>query len=279
MKRIASVALAVIICLGIAISAMAAQVRESDGRFVIMAAYQSTVTFDRAPIAQAPKEDAPWATLYDVALGTHMLLELDYDDYEFMWLFWEAGIGDMSIDDVAERWQNAQQWNTMHRHTAYFVFDTPGIWYVDGNKEGGFYVNVVADNGAEDEGGSDSGIGSGIGILIDGNAIAMDVAPFIQDGRTFVPLRAIGEAFGDVDWNQETSTASVTLPDGTIIAMTIGEYDIAVTCPAGNETIITNDAAPVIVDGRTMLPVRGLAEAAGFSVDWNQESQTVLITS
>ena len=119
----------------------------------------------------------------------------------------------------------------------------------------------------------------GIGIQIDGVAIAMDVLPFMRDSRTFVPFRAIGEAFGDVDWQQYTGTATVTLPDGSVIAMTIGNYDITVTNADGEQATITNDAAPIIVDGRTMLPVRGLAEAAGFAVIWDQENQNVIITT
>jgi hypothetical protein len=108
----------------------------------------------------------------------------------------------------------------------------------------------------------------------------MDVPPFIRDGRTFVPLRAIGEALGDdVNWDNDTRTASVTFPDGTVISMTIGDSDITVIDGDGAVSVIENDAAPVIEDGRTMLPVRGLAEAAGFEVDWDGENQNVVITA
>jgi len=119
----------------------------------------------------------------------------------------------------------------------------------------------------------------GIGILIDGTPLTMDVAPFIQDGRTFVPFRAIGEAFGDVDWDNDTRTASIDLPNGTIISMTIGEPAITITDTNGNISTIQSDAAPIIQDGRTMLPVRGLAEAAGFEVYWDAENQNVVITT
>jgi len=120
---------------------------------------------------------------------------------------------------------------------------------------------------------------SSIGIIIDGQSIEMDVPPFIRDGRTFVPLRAIGEAIGVVEWLGEAQTASITLPNGTIIAMTIGQYVILVTGNEGSSSVVENDAAPVIVDGRTMLPVRGLAEAAGFNVVWDGANQNVIITT
>jgi len=38
-------------------------------------------------------------------------------------------------------------------------------------------------------------------MLVDGEPVLMDVAPFIKDDRTFLPLRFVGEAFGaEVDW-------------------------------------------------------------------------------
>lgn len=40
----------------------------------------------------------------------------------------------------------------------------------------------------------------------------------------------------------------------------------------------TNDVAPVVVNGRTMLPVRFLAENLGATVAWNEEKQLVTIT-
>ena len=39
------------------------------------------------------------------------------------------------------------------------------------------------------------------------------------------------------------------------------------------------DQGPVIVDGRTLVPVRGVFEALGFDVDWNQDTQTATLRS
>lgn len=119
-----------------------------------------------------------------------------------------------------------------------------------------------------------------IGILINDMPVEMDVAPFIQDGRTFVPLRAIGEALGgEVSWNGYAEVATVIFPNGRAVIMAIGDYYIHVLNAGGGSETILNDAAPIIVDGRTMLPVRGLAEAAGFDVQWDGELQRVIITT
>ncbi|MEQ6359512.1 stalk domain-containing protein [Thermoanaerobacter thermohydrosulfuricus] len=55
-----------------------------------------------------------------------------------------------------------------------------------------------------------------IKIVVDGNTIATDVPPFIKDGRTFVPIRAISEALGvPVKWDGATSTVYIgTVPGG-----------------------------------------------------------------
>ncbi|MCR4432769.1 MAG: stalk domain-containing protein [Caldiserica bacterium] len=57
-------------------------------------------------------------------------------------------------------------------------------------------------------------------MLVDGSAVTMDVAPFIKDGRTFVPLRFVSEQLGaTVTWTSR--------PDGTtdkvIVKMLVSE--------------------------------------------------------
>lgn len=51
-------------------------------------------------------------------------------------------------------------------------------------------------------------------ILVNGRTVAMDTAALIQDGRTYLPIRAVLEAFGaSVVWDNGTvSVASATAP-------------------------------------------------------------------
>ena len=42
-------------------------------------------------------------------------------------------------------------------------------------------------------------------------------------------------------------------------------------------TFITNDVAPILENGRTMLPARFVAENLGATVSWNDEKQMVTI--
>ncbi len=76
---------------------------------------------------------------------------------------------------------------------------------------------------------------------------------------------------------------SFVMPAGKVSIQTICKPAIILT--VGKQTAnvfgktITIDAAPIITaEGRTMLPIRFVAEALGADVDWNEDAQTVTIT-
>lgn len=104
------------------------------------------------------------------------------------------------------------------------------------------------------------------GYVVDGAAKVTDVAPFIQDNRTFVPVRVIAEALGctneDTMWDEATQTITLERADKTI-TLTIGSNIITVS---SGETIVS-DVAPFIKDGRTVLPFRAIGEAFGADVE------------
>ncbi len=92
-----------------------------------------------------------------------------------------------------------------------------------------------------------------------------EVVPYLAEGdRTLVPLRFISESFGaDVDWNQDTQTATVTSGE-TTIKMKIGETKYTV-----NGSSKTMEAAAVITQDRTFVPLRAVVESLGKKVYWN----------
>jgi len=104
----------------------------------------------------------------------------------------------------------------------------------------------------------------------DGKPGTMNVAPFIEDGRTFVPIRFIGEAFGaEFDWEpKEAATEKVyVISDDIEITITIGEYTIEVVKDGETETVVS-DVAAFIKEGRTFLPLRAIGEILGAEFDW-----------
>ena len=113
----------------------------------------------------------------------------------------------------------------------------------------------------------------GIKILVNGEKLICDQPPVIIDGRTLVPMRAIFEKLGaTVSWDAETSTASGE-KDGKTVSFVIGESFIGINA---EKTAI--DVPAQIINSRTMIPARAVAEAFGCKVDWDGNTQTVTIT-
>ncbi len=114
----------------------------------------------------------------------------------------------------------------------------------------------------------------GITILIDGEKLVCDQPPVIIEGRTLVPMRAIFEKLGaTVGWDGETSTAS-GVKDEKTVSFVIGENFIGIDSEKK-----ALDVPAQIINSRTMIPARAVAEAFGCNVDWDGTTQTVIITS
>lgn len=114
-------------------------------------------------------------------------------------------------------------------------------------------------------------IGSTIYNVNGANQI-MDVAPYIKAGRTYVPVRYLGEALGaNVDWDEVTKTVTVTKGDKSVVLV------IGSTIAKVNGADVQMDVAPEIVNGRTMLPARWVAEGLGYAVGWNEVLKQVVV--
>ena len=96
--------------------------------------------------------------------------------------------------------------------------------------------------------------------------------PVIIDGRTLVPIRAIIEAFdGEVEWDHSSQTVILTM-ESDVIKLTIDSYTAYY-----NETPYALDTAPCIINNRTMLPIRFIAEKFNLGVAWNNSTRTVTL--
>ena len=98
-----------------------------------------------------------------------------------------------------------------------------------------------------------------------GRAFYNDVAPVIVDNRTMVPIRVITELLGGTaDWNEETKEVMLTI-DGKVIRMTVGVV------------LEKYGVAPVIINDRTYVPIRFVADELGAETDWDEAAKTVII--
>lgn len=104
--------------------------------------------------------------------------------------------------------------------------------------------------------------------------VAMDVAPYIDKARTFVPVRYLGNALGvgddRINWDEKTRTA--ILKGRHELKLTIGNQKML-----KDNVAVEMDVSPqVIPPGRTMLPARYVAEGLGFKVEWDSERKLVV---
>jgi len=99
--------------------------------------------------------------------------------------------------------------------------------------------------------------------------------PFIDaNNRTQVPFRLTLESFGAVvSWDGDKQMAYATLEDVTVYVPINEDYIFV------NDVIVPNDTKAVIIDNRTYSPIRKILEAFGAEVDWDGETNSVIVDS
>ena len=109
-------------------------------------------------------------------------------------------------------------------------------------------------------------------VTINGKNVIFDVQPIIKNGRTLVPIRVIAEELGaTVSWNQSTQTITITKGSSNI------QLFIKKPNASLNGSNISIDVPPEIISGRTIVPIRFIAEAFNMNVQWNQNTMTATI--
>jgi len=112
-------------------------------------------------------------------------------------------------------------------------------------------------------------------ILLDGYPLPFSVEPAIVNGRTMVPFRTISEALGvTVQWDGNTRTITAVDPDAKEIRLTI---DASTAWVDGVPFVL--DAAPMIVNGATLIPLSFFSQQFGAQVGWEASTRTVSIQS
>ena len=110
-------------------------------------------------------------------------------------------------------------------------------------------------------------------MTVNNTPMEMDVAPVIVSGRTLVPVRFISQALnGIVLWDGKTNNATI-LQAGNWIDLWLEDQLMVVNGQA--ETL---DVAPELINDRTMLPLRALAETLGLTVQWHPETQGITLS-
>jgi len=130
-------------------------------------------------------------------------------------------------------------------------------------------------------------------VFVNGQQISDGV---LVNGRTLVPLRVIAEAMGcEVAWDPSSKTATITDSIGDrssfsvrIFSMTVGSNQLTMkiyspvhTTPHNYfdayDTVETMDCAPIIENGKIMVPLRVISDHFNVPVQWDGSTKTVTI--
>lgn len=99
-----------------------------------------------------------------------------------------------------------------------------------------------------------------------------DTQPIIKNDRTLVPIRAISESLkADVQWDEATKTVTIT-KDGVVIKLVLNSDTATI-----NGTEVKLDAPAESINDRIIVPVRFISEAFKSTVQWEPDSQIVVI--
>ena len=112
---------------------------------------------------------------------------------------------------------------------------------------------------------------------VDGKAVPLEAAPIIMNSRTLVPLRALIESLGGrVVWSPSARTVDMFLGVHSVDVAVGGNIgyvnDKAVAIDPANPKVV-----PLIINNRTFLPLRFVAESLTLNVQWDAVTQTIAI--
>ncbi|WP_058259449.1 glucosaminidase domain-containing protein [Fenollaria timonensis] len=114
-----------------------------------------------------------------------------------------------------------------------------------------------------------------LNLIIDGNNVTKSASPIVKNRRTLVPLRFIGEALGkEVLWNNDEKSVTVSDENASFKL-----YIDSKIIDNSDGTLKFTDVAPCIVNRKTYLPLRAIAELMNIGVGYDKASSTVTIDS
>jgi len=114
--------------------------------------------------------------------------------------------------------------------------------------------------------------GDDIRVRFNGEYVDIYPAPFIEDGRVMVPVRAVSEMLGaDVRWDGEMEQVHIEL-DGIHILLTI-DSNMAVV----NGEDVELDAPAMLIGGSTFVPLRFVAEGLGVFVEFEEGVDNIAV--
>lgn len=113
-------------------------------------------------------------------------------------------------------------------------------------------------------------------VTVSGQAVSFDQQPENVSGRVLVPIRFVVEMIGcTVEWDEETQTVYVN--EANVVPEKNAPATDELKVYVNNEPVEFPDQQPISKNGRVLVPVRFVIEKLGYTVGWDDDSQTVII--
>jgi len=203
---------------------------------------------------------------YHVNIYKGTLEDIDNGRAELVSTAERSVVSTSTVVDVTLPWDTSDVEPGLYTAEYYMSFYTFYQWRETPNRKRLLTITV------EDSKASETSTQQEIKVTLNGSKIRFDQPPIIEKGRTLVPLRAIFEALGaKVNWDDNTQIVTA-IKNSKTVSLKIGSTDLNI-----DGIIKILDVPAKLIGGRTLVPVRAISEAFGCSVEWDSNTQTVII--
>lgn len=109
-------------------------------------------------------------------------------------------------------------------------------------------------------------------VVVNGKEIQSDMPPILLEGSTLIPVRSVFEEMGaDISWDGDKQQAGVSF-GGINLILNVNDNKATV-----NGSVYEMKIPPKVINDRTMIPLRFVAEALGMKVGWNEKERIASI--
>lgn len=111
-------------------------------------------------------------------------------------------------------------------------------------------------------------------MTVNNSTKTLDVAPVLQNGVTYVPIKYILDSFGgSANWDKVNKKLTV-IQGGTTMELTVNKREFLL---GGVKK--QGEAAPIILNSRTLVPLRLVSEQLGIQVKWEKITKSITLKS
>lgn len=211
---------------------------------------------------------------------TEEVVPTDYD------LGWEAGYQDAYDRWYATGYEDGVKLTPQDLPEGEYTWgETYDDGYADGTFDGqvfgymeGYFAATGRDSSYDRDILAKNGTPGQVNVMANGQCVAFpDAAPQIVNSRTMIPVRAVMETLdAQVSYDKAGKVVLIS-KDNTTVSFVIGSTAMCIMQDGDELATEQMDCAPYIENDRTMVPLRFLSQAFGYTVLWDNDYRTAVV--